>query len=111
MLAILAVAIGAHLAGLWAGIATMVLAIPIAALLFLDASRAAILGTSGGLQVILSVTMAIPLSLLGGRFHRLVRELDQSLRRERAARAEAEHAASARDEFLAVLSHELRTPL
>jgi PAS domain S-box-containing protein len=31
--------------------------------------------------------------------------------RERAARAEAQAAASAKDEFLAVLSHELRTPL
>jgi PAS domain S-box-containing protein len=33
------------------------------------------------------------------------------LLRERAARAEAQAAASAKDEFLAVLSHELRTPL
>jgi PAS domain S-box-containing protein len=33
------------------------------------------------------------------------------LRRERTARAEAQAAGSAKDEFLAVLSHELRTPL
>ena len=33
------------------------------------------------------------------------------LRRERAARAEAQAAGSAKDEFLAMLSHELRTPL
>ena len=38
-------------------------------------------------------------------------ERTELLLRERAARAEAQAAASAKDEFLAVLSHELRTPL
>ncbi len=45
------------------------------------------------------------------RRRRIERERDETHRRERLARREAESAALAKDRFLATLSHELRTPL
>jgi PAS domain S-box-containing protein len=42
---------------------------------------------------------------------RILRDREELLEREKAARAEAEHVGRMKDEFLSTLSHELRTPL
>jgi signal transduction histidine kinase len=45
------------------------------------------------------------------RHERVLRRLDESLKREKAARRDAEEASRLKDQFLATLSHELRTPI
>src|SRR5204863_9873439 len=45
------------------------------------------------------------------RHERVLADLDSSLARETAARADAEAASRLKDQFLATLSHELRTPI
>ncbi len=45
------------------------------------------------------------------RHERVLKQLDESLAREKAARQDAEQANRHKDQFLATLSHELRTPI
>jgi hypothetical protein len=81
LFAVIAVAVSAHFAGFWSGIATMALTIPLAAVLFLPWP-----GSAGvvdpWVQGALAALLSVPLAALGGRFHAVVRALSESLQRE-----------------------------
>ncbi len=66
-----------------------------------------------GLQVFLTVSFltSVPVAVARDAGEKLKARLRAALSEARAARAEAERAASVKSEFLANMSHELRTPL
>src|SRR5688572_23025762 len=71
LLAVLAVALSAHVAGLSAGLATAALAIPIAAIV-VGSGPSTFGTTTEWVQIALAFSLALPLAFLGGRFNRLV---------------------------------------
>jgi len=62
-------------------------------------------------RIALFVLIGTLITIFDGQERRSRKRLDDSLARERTARADAEAATHARDRFLAVVSHELQTPM